>query len=165
MTRPHSLNGLLWNQFLPTGPVGKALKIGEGVYNLTITATAADEYGVEIDYVSLLFTNCSNETMTAKVVRNGFIHYIEPSCHCEPCEKLTLYGKISIALNCVTCTTAIIATVTSVLVVFCKCCKRRKEEPRQHNLQDTGYIIFNNEEGSKGVGLNGKCTSSNVNSA
>lgn len=131
VTRPHSLNGLLWNLFLPTGPVGETLEIDEGVYNLTITATAADEYGVEIDYVSLLFTNCSNETMTAKVVRNGFIHYIEhqPICHCEPCAELTTYGKVSIALNCITCITAVIAIVTPVLVKVCyKRIKKHGEE-------------------------------------
>ena len=144
VTRPDSRRGLLWNTFIPTGPVGKALKIGEGVYNLTITATAADEYGVEIDYVSLLFANCSNKTMTAKVVRHGFIHYVEhqPICHCEPCAELTTYGIISICLNCVTCITTIIAILTPVLMKFC----RRKNEDIQHNPQGVNFHIINEEQ-------------------
>ena len=124
VTRPRSLNGLLWNKFIPTGPFGDIVEVSEGVYNITITAQVADEYGVEIDYVSLQFMNCSNQTMTASVVRNGFIYYEEPSCHCEPCEELTTYGKVSIGLNVVTCLTAMVAIAVPAILIICK---RRKQ--------------------------------------
>lgn len=147
VTRADSRRGLLWNTFIPTGPVGKALEIGEGVYNLTITATAADEYGVEIDYVSLLFANCSNETMAAKVIRNGFINYIEPTCHCESFEELTTFGKISIAFNGITCVIAVIAIVAPIVVK--RCCKKpeeRAEDTSMLNSQSSEYNTFGKEE-------------------
>uniref|UniRef100_A0A1X7UJ72 Uncharacterized protein n=1 Tax=Amphimedon queenslandica TaxID=400682 RepID=A0A1X7UJ72_AMPQE len=131
VTRPHSLNGLLWNKFLPTGPIGDTIDIGKGVYNITITAQVADEYGVEIDYVSLQFMNCSNETMTASVVRNGNIHYKEPTCYCEPCAELTTYGKVSIALNVVTCITAMVAIIVPIILKKGKKCGK--------------YSVMNNE--------------------
>lgn len=125
VTRPHSLNGLLWNKFIPTGPIGNTVDISKGVYNITVTAQAADEYGVEIDYVSLQFMNCSNKTLTASVVRNGNIHYKEPTCYYEPCAELTTYGKVSIALNVVTCITAMVAIIVPIILKTIR--KRRRK--------------------------------------
>ena len=51
--RAASSNGELWNVFRNTGPIGQRTDIKEGLYHLVIAATVADEYGVEIDYVTL----------------------------------------------------------------------------------------------------------------
>ena len=49
-----------WNVFQSSGQVGKPFQIHKGVYNLQIQLTkSSDEYGIEIDRVSLQF-NCSS---------------------------------------------------------------------------------------------------------
>ena len=118
ITRADSQHGFLWNQFLSTGPVGNSVETREGVYNLTVNATSADKYGVEIDSVSLLLTNCSNATKV-KVHRNGNIYYEQQSCKCDK-PDLTRFEISIIAINCVTLAIVIVQISVPFLVLFCK---------------------------------------------
>ena len=58
-------------QMVNTGPIGQHTNIREGLYHLVVTATIADEYGVEIDYVKLKISGCSNTTTTVSVIKSG----------------------------------------------------------------------------------------------
>uniref|UniRef100_A0A1X7UBG8 TNF family profile domain-containing protein n=1 Tax=Amphimedon queenslandica TaxID=400682 RepID=A0A1X7UBG8_AMPQE len=64
-------NTYLLNQFISTGQAGEEVIIREGLYNLTITVETADEFGVEIDSVSVYMMHCSNITTNVSVVYNG----------------------------------------------------------------------------------------------
>ena len=86
-----STNNLLLNRFISTGPVGETAMIREGLNNLTITADTADEYGVEIDYVSLDIMNCSNDTVLIAIISNGSISYKCSNCtHCSTCDHVLI---------------------------------------------------------------------------
>ena len=127
ITRPDSQHGFLWNQFLSTGPVGNSVETREGVYNLTVNATSADEYGVEIDSVSLLLMNCSNAT-EVKVHRNGNIYYEQQSCKCDK-PYLTSFEISIIAINCVTCLATIIVQISvPFAVLFYKIRSKAKDK-------------------------------------
>ena len=129
ITRADSRNGFLWNEFLSTGPVGNSVETREGVYNLTVNATSADEYGVEIDSVLLLLTNCSNATKV-KVHIIGYIYYEQQSCKCDK-PDLTSYEKIIIAIGWVACLVNIIVQISVPFAVLCckkKCCRSKTDE-------------------------------------
>ena len=101
-TRNASSNGELWNKFHDTGPIGQRTDIWEGLYHLIVTATITDENGVEIDYVKLQISNCSNTTTTVSVIKIGYISY--PECEtCTPCEKLENYGIGTIVISACSC--------------------------------------------------------------
>lgn len=86
-----STNNLLLNRFISTGPVGETAMIREGLNNFTITADTADEYGVEIDYVSLDIMNCSNDTVPIAIISNGSISYKCANCtHCNTCDHVSI---------------------------------------------------------------------------
>ena len=141
ITRADSQNGFLWNQFISTGPVGNSVETREGVYNLTVNATSADEYGVEIDSVSLLLMNCSNATKV-KVHRIGYIYYEHQSCTCETeniKHSFTNYEKSITAITCVTFVITLIVQVTvHIGIVILK-----KRCSRQHPHQE---LIPNRDE-------------------
>ena len=103
-TREASSYGELWNEFQNTGPIGQRTDIKEGLYHLVITATVADEYGVEIDSATLKISGCSNTTTTISVIKSGYIHYLE----CTPCEKLENYGIGTVVTGSVGCAIALI---------------------------------------------------------
>ena len=56
-----SRNGMLWDVFKTSGPIGNAFEIspGEHVLTLTVTSDSADDYGVEIDKTTLSVV-CAN---------------------------------------------------------------------------------------------------------
>ena len=138
ITRADSRNGFLWNQVLSTGPVGNLAETREGVYNLTVNATSADEYGVEIDSVSLLLMNCSNATKV-KIHRIGYIYYEHQSCTCETeniKNNFTNYEISIIVITCVTCVITLIVQVTVHIgiVILKKKCSR--QAPHQELIPD-----------------------------
>ena len=82
-------NTYLLNQFISTGQAGEGATIREGLYNLSITVETANEFGVEIDSVSVNMMHCSNITTNASVVYNGSISYNHTdSTSCETDERL-----------------------------------------------------------------------------
>uniref|UniRef100_A0A1X7VNY7 Uncharacterized protein n=1 Tax=Amphimedon queenslandica TaxID=400682 RepID=A0A1X7VNY7_AMPQE len=122
-TRGASSNGELWNDFQDTGPVGGYTSITEGLYNLVIEATIADEYGVEVDYVSLQILDCNNST-SVSAVKSGYIRYLECSvCACDPCEKLENYGVGTIVTGTIACCIAIAAICVTIIL---KCWDRKR---------------------------------------
>ena len=129
--RAASSNGELWNKFRNTGPIGKHTNIREGLYHLVITATIADEYGVEIDYVTLKISGCSNTTTTIRVIKRGYIRHLECTpCTCPPCEKLENYGIGTIVTGSVGC---VIAFCTICVGIVLKCCDWKKQKNTQKN--------------------------------
>uniref|UniRef100_A0A1X7VNU6 Uncharacterized protein n=1 Tax=Amphimedon queenslandica TaxID=400682 RepID=A0A1X7VNU6_AMPQE len=122
-TREASSNGELWNDFQDTGPIGGHTSITEGLYNLVIEATIADEHGVEVDYVSFQILDCNNSTTSVSVVKSGYIRYQECSV-CEPCEKLVNYGIGTVVTGTIACCIAIAAIFVTIIL---KCWDRKKE--------------------------------------
>ena len=123
-TRDASSNGELWNEFRDTGPIGQHTNIREGLYHLVITATIADEYGVEIDYVKLKIRGCSNTTTTVSAIKSGYIRYLEcATCTCPPCEKLENYGIGTIIIGSIGC---VIALCTMCVGIALKCWEQDK---------------------------------------
>lgn len=105
-----STNNLLLNRFISTGQVGETAMIREGLNNLTITADTADEYGVEIDYVSLDIMNCSNDTVLIAIISNGSISYKCSNCtHCNTCNDFV--SSLILAIT-------VIVTVIFALIIF-----------------------------------------------
>ena len=123
-TRDASSNGELWNEFRDTGPIGQHTNIREGLYHLVITATIADEYGVEIDYMKLKISGCSNTTTTVSAIKSGYIRYLEcATCTCPPCEKLENYGIGTIIIGSIGC---VIALCTMCVGIALKCWEQDK---------------------------------------
>ena len=58
-SRAETGNGLLWNVFRSSGPLGTVFEITPGEYILTLTVAPADENGVEIDEI-ILSVVCAN---------------------------------------------------------------------------------------------------------
>ena len=122
-TRGATSNGELWNDFQDTGPIGSHTSITEGLYNLVIEATIADEHGVEVDYVSLQILDCNNRTTNVSTVKSGYIRYQECSV-CEPCEKLENYGIGTVVTGTIACCIAIAAICVTIIL---KCWDRKTE--------------------------------------
>ena len=109
LTNARSTNNLLLNHFISTGPVGETAMIREGLNNLTITADTADEYGVEIDYVSLDIMNCSNDTVLIAIISNGSISYKCANCtHCNTCDDFVFSLILAITLTVTTVSMAVV---------------------------------------------------------
>lgn len=74
-TRAKSGGGELWNVFLSTGPIGESIQVTKGIYQLKLYAINTDEYGVEIDSITLSF-NCMNSSENIiEAIINGSIGY------------------------------------------------------------------------------------------
>ncbi|KAK3580072.1 hypothetical protein CHS0354_001024 [Potamilus streckersoni] len=52
LTRSVSGSGNAWNIFWSSGPIGKVVPVDAGQHLLSLKVDEADEYGVEIDYIS-----------------------------------------------------------------------------------------------------------------
>ena len=133
-TRGASSNGELWNDFQDTGPIGSHTSITEGLYNLVIEATIADEHGVEVDHVSLQILDCNNSTTNISAVKSGYIRYQECNvCACEPCEKLENYGIGTIVTGTIACCIAIAAICVTIIL---KCWDRKREKEKYEISED-----------------------------
>ena len=98
-TRGATNYGHYWNVFEDTGPIGRSIIAKEGLYNLVIKATKADEYGVELDYVSLQILGCNNNTVYVGAVKSGYIQECanEPN---DPCENWTIATVVTGIVSC-----------------------------------------------------------------
>ena len=111
-------NTYLLNQFISTGQVGEAAIIREGLYNLTITVETADEFGVEIDYVSVYMMHCSNITTNVSVVYNGNISYDHTnSTSCETDNQLYFFTICYVTLIA-GCTTIFTITLIALFLLL-----------------------------------------------
>lgn len=123
-TREAYGKGTLWNDFLGIGPIGGSISIKEGLYNLVIKATKADEYGAEVDHLSLQIKGCNYNTTYVSVVRSGYIQNqkCEPSKECEECEECKNYG---IGLIVIGACSVFVSIIVPIVLKYCctKCCK------------------------------------------
>ncbi len=71
-SRARTGNGGLWNVFLNSGPVGTETSISPGEHEITLEVASADEYGVELDRITLSFTG-SEECPKFKVTSNNSV--------------------------------------------------------------------------------------------
>ena len=134
-TKEDSKNGELWNKFQDTGTIGPRTIIREGLYHLVITATAADEYGVEIDYVTLKISECSNTTNTIGVIKSGYIRYLEcPTC--PPCEKLKDYGIGNVVISALNC---LFIACTIAVTILLECNRKRENNAALSPATGQGY--------------------------
>ena len=138
-TREATSNGKLWNDFQGTGPIRSSISMKEGLYNLVIKATKADEYGVELDYVSLQILDCNNRTTSVSAVSGGYIRYQE----CKPSKELKNDGLIITgAISCVLSLATIIVTIA--LKCWDKRCDRGEKGCLSHTSNNGSPAQTNN---------------------
>ena len=128
-----STNNLLLNRFISTGPVGETAMIREGLNNFTITADTADEYGVEIDYVSLDIMNCSNDTVPIAIISNGSISYKCANCtHCNTCADFVSSLILAITLTVTTVSMAVIASIFIWMMITATKVRQLRQQQSNH---------------------------------
>ena len=125
-----SLNGHSWNIMRSSGQVGNPIQIFEGINELQIVAEFTDEYGVELDKISLQF-NCSNTSSvsdvcpTSVVDTTGFIDTIVDIDNTDDDEKTR--DIIAIVSTVGLFSLGVIGTVITIVSVSYKFYKRRQK--------------------------------------
>ncbi len=105
-SRARTGNGGLWNVFLNSGPVGTETSISPGEHEITLEAASADEYGVELDRITLSFTGSEAYPMF-KVTSNSISH----DSGSDGLGTGAIIGIVGVCLTAATCFIGCVLTI------------------------------------------------------